>query len=73
MKKKRARKIPLEALLDANDDQDIRIPVINQIDGSRLSGDEAPTLRDLSVWLDEHPDYVIERQLIDSIPHSEVC
>ncbi len=53
---------------DVNDDPDAHVSVVNQLDGSRLSGDEAPTQRDLSAWLDEHPDYVVEKQLL----HSEV-
>ncbi|ESN89899.1 hypothetical protein HELRODRAFT_116695 [Helobdella robusta] len=39
-----------------------RIPVYNTQDGSRLSGEEAPTLKVLEDWLDLHPEYVVDNE-----------
>jgi len=30
-------------------------------DGSRISGDEAPTKKELDRWLDDHPGYMVDR------------
>lgn len=73
LKKKRGRKMQsLDLMYDGNDDPDAHVSVVNQLDGSRLSGDEAPTQRELSTWLDEHPDYVVEKQLLEKNLHLEV-
>jgi len=38
-------------------DQDSRVPVMS-LDGQHmLSGNDAPALRDLESWLEEHPNY----------------
>lgn len=72
LKKKRGRKMQsLDLMYDGNDDPDAHVSVVNQLDGSRLSGDEAPTQRELSTWLDEHPDYVVEKQLLEKNLHLE--
>ena len=42
---------------------DSRVPVVNN-DGQILTGDDAPLLRELDIWLEEHPTFT---------PLSEVC
>jgi len=37
-------------------DPDSRVPVVNN-DGQILTGDDAPLLRELDVWLEEHPTF----------------
>lgn len=39
---------------------DTRVPVINLRDRSRLTGRDAPTLRNLAAWLSENPNFVID-------------
>lgn len=42
---------------------DCHVPVYNTIDGTRLEGEDAPTVQELD-WLDAHPDYAVE---VDSL------
>ena len=44
------------------------MPVVNLEDGSRLSGDEAPSKKDLDKWLDSHPNYMVEQDDQDREP-----
>lgn len=44
------------------------MPVVNLEDGSRLSGDEAPSKKDLDKWLDLHPNYMVEQEDQDREP-----
>ena len=44
------------------------MPVVNLEDGSRLSGDEAPSKKDLDRWLDLHPNYMVEQDDQDKDP-----
>ncbi|XP_064639881.1 chromodomain-helicase-DNA-binding protein 7-like isoform X2 [Lineus longissimus] len=37
-----------------------RVPVVNIEDGSRLSGEEAPSRLELEEWLDNHPGYMVD-------------
>ena len=39
---------------------DCHVPVYNTVDGTRLEGEDAPTVHELDLWLDAHPDYAIE-------------
>ena len=50
----------------------LRVPVVNIEDGSRLSGDEAPMKRDLDKWLNEHPEYMVDKPDHDSSRVDEV-
>lgn len=41
-------------------DMEMRVPVINLKDGTRLAGDDAPKRKDLEQWLKEHPGFVAD-------------
>jgi len=45
-----------ESLAERCTDPDSRVPVVNN-DGQILTGDEAPLLRELDIWLEEHPTF----------------
>ena len=53
---------------------DARVPVIHLLEGTRLAGDDAPTRRDLALWLEEHPGYAEERptSLLEEADKGEV-
>ena len=40
---------------------DARVPVVHLQEGTRLTGEGAPTRKDLAHWLEEHPGYVEEK------------
>lgn len=50
------RNIPSPGQLDP----DMRIPVINLEDGTRLVGEDAPKNKDLVEWLKLHPSYTVD-------------
>lgn len=50
------RNIPSPGQLDP----DMRIPVVNLEDGTRLVGDDAPKNKDLVEWLKLHPTYTVD-------------
>lgn len=52
----RRPKIGEDLLVDRTSDPDAHIPVVSK-EGQILTGDEAPMLRDLDTWLDEHPGF----------------
>ena len=45
-----------ENLTERCTDPDSRVPVVNN-DGQILTGDDAPFLRELDIWLEEHPTF----------------
>jgi len=45
-----------ENLAERITDPDSRVPVVNN-DGQILTGDDAPFLRELDMWLEEHPSF----------------
>jgi len=45
-----------EHLAERCTDLDSRVPVVNN-DGQILTGEEAPFLRELDIWLEEHPSF----------------
>jgi len=45
-----------ENLAERCTDPDSRVPVVNN-DGQILTGDDAPLLRELDIWLEEHPTF----------------
>jgi len=45
-----------ESLAERCTDPDSRVPVVNN-DGQILTGDDAPFLRELDMWLEEHPTF----------------
>jgi len=45
-----------ENLAERCTDPDSRVPVVNN-DGQILTGEDAPLLRELDIWLEEHPTF----------------
>jgi hypothetical protein len=52
---------PLQDIMAlANMPPDTRVPVLNLKDGTRKTGNDAPTLRNLAQWLADNPNYVFD-------------
>ncbi|XP_067933470.1 chromodomain-helicase-DNA-binding protein 8-like [Watersipora subatra] len=46
-------------LAELDMEQDTRIPMVDTTDGSRLTGESAPQLKDVERWRLEHPKYMV--------------
>ena len=60
-----------ENLAERCTDPDSRVPVVNH-DGQILTGDDAPLLRELDPWLEEHPTFTPLSEVLVIVVTSEV-